>query len=117
MFAKMKAKNIFVIADACYSGQLLRDMHKESGNNDKSRMVLCSGKLQPVLDGDPGTNSPFASDLLDYLRQSKTQRVLASDLIEHVKNTFKPKTGQKPVGGAIDEVGDENGDFVFERKK
>jgi hypothetical protein len=117
MVQKMKAKNIFVIADACYSGQLLRDMHKETGGTYKSRMVLCSGKLQPVADGVPGSNSPFAKQVLLFLRQTAGPSLLASDMIQQVKRSFPATATQKPVGGAIDEVGDENGDFEFLRKK
>lgn len=117
MLQKMKAKNIFVIADACYSGQLLRDMQKENSGQYKSRMVLCSGKLKPVPDGAPGGNSPFALQLLTYLRQPAAATILASDLIQQVKKSFAGSEGQKPVGGAIDEVGDENGDFIFRREK
>lgn len=117
MLQKMKARNIFVIADACYSGQLLRDMQKENSGQYKSRMVLCSGKLKPVPDGVPGSNSPFAVQVLGFLRQTVTATVLASDLIQQVKRSFAGADGQKPVGGAIDEVGDENGDFVFRKGK
>jgi len=117
MLQKMKAKNIFVIADACYSGQLLRDMQKENAGKYKSRIVLCSGKLRPVPDGTPGTNSPFALQVLDFLRKPGTGTLLASELIQQVKSSFKGNDGQKPVGGAIDEVGDENGDYVFHHEK
>lgn len=117
MFQKMKAKNIFVIADACYSGQLLRDMQKENSGQYKSRMVLCSGKLKPVPDGVPGSNSPFAIKVLDFLRKPAAATVLASELIQEIKKSFAGNDGQKPVGGAIDEVGDENGDFVFKKTK
>lgn len=115
MVQKMKAKSIFVIADACYSGQLLRDMQKAGGGDYKSRLVLCSGKLQPVPDGVPGTNSPFAKQVLDYLQNAPGKEIRASELIQSVKNSFKATDKQKPVGGAIDEVGDENGDFLLKR--
>lgn len=117
MLQKMKAKNIFVIADACYSGQLLRDMQKENNGQYKSRMVLCSGKLKPVPDGVPGSNSPFALQVLAFFKQANATSVLASDLIQQVKKSFAGANGQKPVGGAIDEVGDENGDFIFRKGK
>ncbi len=117
MLQKMKAKNIFVIADACYSGQLLRDMQKENSGQYKSRIVLCSGKLKPVPDGVRGTNSPFAIQVLDFLKKPGTASLLASELIQQVKRSFQGTGGQKPVGGAIDEVGDENGDFEFRREK
>jgi hypothetical protein len=117
IFHKIKAKNIFVIADACYSGQLLRDMQQERSNDYKSRLMLCSGKLKPVPDGTPGSNSPFATKLLSYLRNPIKEEVLASDLIYNIKLAFSQSNGQKPVGGAIDEVGDENGDFVLKYAK
>lgn len=117
MLQKMKAKNIFVIADACYSGQLLREMQKENSGQYKSRMVLCSGKLKPVPDGVPGTNSPFAIQVLGFLKKPGAASLLASELIQQVKRSFAGANGQKPVGGAIDEVGDENGDFIFRREK
>jgi hypothetical protein len=80
-------------------------------------MVLCSGKLKPVPDGEPGTNSPFAIEVLEFLRKPAAATILASDLIQQVKRSFAGTEGQKPVGGAIDEVGDENGDFVFRKEK
>jgi hypothetical protein len=115
MVQKMKAKSIFIIADACYSGQLLRDMQKAGSGDYRSRMVLCSGKLKPVSDGKPGGNSPFAQQVLSYLQNAKSNEVLASALIQNVKDSFK-SDNQKPVGGPIDEVGDENGDFILKRK-
>ncbi len=112
---KMNAKNIFLIADACFSGSLLRDMQKENNHDYKSRMVLCSGKLQPVSDGTPGTNSPFAAVILNYLNDANIGEVLATNLIHFLKDRFKDSE-QKPVGGALDDVGDENGDFVLEKR-
>lgn len=110
---KMKAKNIFVIADACYSGSLVRDMQKENSKDYRSRIILCAGKLQPVSDGKPGEHSPFATQVLQFFNTNTTKQILASDLIRFVKLALKKSP---PVGGAIDEVGDENGDFIFERK-
>lgn len=117
MVQKMKARQIFLIADACYSGQLLRDMQKSQEGNYKSRLVLCSGKLQTVLDGKPGANSPFSTSVLEFFKNAKDQQLRATDLIHHVKKAFEKLPGQQAVGGAIDEVGDENGDFTFDRKK
>jgi hypothetical protein len=115
LIQKMNAKNIFIIADACFSGSLVRDMQKENSHAYKSRMVLCSGKLQPVDDGEPGFNSPFAAVILNYLNNVNIGQVYASELIQFVKDKFKDSE-QKPVGGAIDEVGDENGDFILQKR-
>lgn len=117
MIRKMKAKSIFLIVDACYSGQLLRDMRNEQKGDYRSRLVLCSGKLQPVPDGKPGENSPFAKQVFSYLRKEKDHEVSATALIESLKQSFHGSAEQKPVGGSIDEVSDENGDFILKPAK
>ncbi|MBL0234671.1 MAG: caspase family protein [Chitinophagaceae bacterium] len=117
MIRKMKAKSIFLIVDACYSGQLLRDMRSDQKGDYRSRLVLCSGKLQPVPDGKPGENSPFAKQVLYYLQKEKGHDILATALIESLKQSFHGTAEQKPVGGPIDEVSDENGDFILKPVK
>jgi hypothetical protein len=117
MIMKMKAKSIFLIVDACYSGQMLKEMRADQKGDYKSRLLLCSGKLKPVPDGKPGENSPFARQVISYIKEAKGKEIMATALIQSVKNSFKEADGQKPVGGPIDEVNDENGDFVFKPAK
>jgi hypothetical protein len=79
----MSAKQVLVIADSCYSGALTRSSvtRLEAGmsrgakinwfktmTKKRSRMVLTSGGLEPVLDAGGGNHSVFAKAVLDVLR-------------------------------------------------
>jgi TPR repeat protein len=78
----MSAKHVLVIADSCYSGALTRSAvtRLEAGmsrgaqinwfktmTKKRSRMVLTSGGLEPVLDAGGGNHSVFAKALLEVL--------------------------------------------------
>jgi len=83
----MNAKHAMVIADSCYSGTLARTVSTsiEGGRssekriswmkvmiNTRSRTVLTSGGLKPVLDtGGGGQHSVFAKMLLDSLNNNR----------------------------------------------
>lgn len=82
----MPAKHVMVIADSCYSGSLTggtvmasapvaRETSPEQyvrfleiAGQRRSRVVLTSGGLQPVLDAGGGQHSVFAGQLLQVLR-------------------------------------------------
>lgn len=82
----MPAKHVMVIADSCYSGSLTGgtvmasapvarqtspDQYArflEIAGQRRSRVVLTSGGLQPVLDAGGGDHSVFANQLLQVLR-------------------------------------------------
>jgi uncharacterized caspase-like protein len=86
----MSAKHVLVIADSCYSGALTRSAvtRLEAGmsrgaqinwfktmTKKRSRMVLTSGGLEPVLDAGGGNHSVFAKALLEVLNAN-------SDILE-----------------------------------
>jgi hypothetical protein len=79
----MTVKQLLVVADSCYSGTLTRSAlgRLEGGLSEperirlmqvmaekRSRMVLTSGGLEPVLDSAGGAHSAFAQTFLDVLR-------------------------------------------------
>jgi hypothetical protein len=81
----MSAKHIMVIADSCYSGTLARAITTslEGGRSEekrikwlklmidtRSRTVMTSGGLKPVLDTGGGEHSIFARVLLDVLQSN-----------------------------------------------
>lgn len=85
MISILEAKHILVISDSCYSGILTRSaipqiegsVPAEIRNQcitvmagKKSRTVLTSGDLTPVLDGGGGIHSIFAKALLEVLMES-----------------------------------------------
>jgi len=78
------AKHILIVADTCYSGALTRSSlaRLDAGMSDearfnwlkimsekRSRTVLTSGDLKPVLDGGGGPHSIFAKALIDVMQQ------------------------------------------------
>ena len=83
MLNTMAAKHIMVVADSCYSGSMTStsvarvDASIPAGLQEKwlklmaksrSRTVLTSGGLQPVLDSGGGDNSVFAQAFLSALK-------------------------------------------------
>lgn len=65
----MPARQVLVIADSCYSGAmtLAASALGEAGGDKRSRTVLASGGLRPVLDAGGAGHSLFAEALLEVL--------------------------------------------------
>jgi hypothetical protein len=85
---------------------------------NRSRTVLASGGLKPVLDEGPGGHSVFASALLDALETNDgaiNGEMLHASVYSAVRQEAA-KLGyldQKPQFSAIEDAGHENGQFVF----
>ena len=122
------AKHILVVADSCYSGALVRNASPTIRKSipalmkywmeNKSRTVLTSGGLKPVLDAGPGDNSVFASALLSVL--SATPGAINGELLYAKVHTLVREEAarmgyldQVPQFAAIEDAGHENGQFVF----
>lgn len=120
MMKQCKAKHIFVIADACFSGQLLVRAKKDANDipsdyfKKKSRQVLASGReREKVSDGPPGKHSPFALYFLKYLKENTSKYIIAKKMIVDVETAVKNNAYQTPVGGVLHMAGDEGGEFLF----
>ncbi len=124
---EMKARNILVLADACFSGLITRglsakDINKQNSamdvlNQTKTRIAITSGNDEPVLDGGGGENSVFASALSSELVKF-TEPFTASSLFNNlqqkvIKETIAYGIKQNPVIMDIPKSGHENFDFVF----
>ena len=118
----IRAKHIFYIMDACYSGLILQRSPFGSKRFLKemlrrySRQVLTAGKSdQKVKDGGGNTNnSIFTSYLLEALNgEAKTEQgvLSASSVMNYVYNKVScdPKSYQTPSYGSV--FGE--GDFIF----
>ena len=128
----MNAKHVMVIADSCYSGQLARsavasvqggrtaaqqaDFYQKIAQI-RSRTVLSSGGLKPVLDGGGGANSVFAKQLLAILHTN--DRILEGpELYLQVSRRVRAAArslgvDQNPQYGPIKHAGDQLAPFIF----
>jgi hypothetical protein len=114
------SKHTLLIADACFSGALFSDAKRGYADNVgqfKSRWGFTSGSLEYVSDGSAGGNSPFARNLIEFLKNNSQEKLEVSTLIQNVKIKVGNETNQKPIGSPLKNVGDEGGEFIFELKK
>ena len=112
----LKFKHVFLIIDACFSGSLFSQGHRgyvDKVEALKSRWGFTSGSLEFVSDGKKGENSPFAKQLLDFLKGNVQDKFPVSQLIQSVKVAVANNTKQLPVGKPIQNVGDAGGEFIF----
>jgi hypothetical protein len=126
----MKARHVLVVADACYSGSLLRSpsaaermfvsdaAYLNSMMQGRSRPALTSGTLQPVLDEGGSGHSVFAAAFVKYLKQN--HRIidmdrLTDDIIQEVETLTERTSQQQPRYYMIMPpiAVEERGDFVF----
>lgn len=128
----MSVKQAIIVADTCYSGILTRaavtdidtgmtrekrlEMLKQMAN-ERSRTVLSSGGLNPVLDAGGGEHSIFARAVLDVL-ESSDDILEASRLYREVRSRVSDMARQLgfeqvPQFAANLHAGHKAGDFLF----
>jgi uncharacterized caspase-like protein len=128
----MQTRHVLVIADSCYSGALTRSSlaNIEAGETEetrrhwlqtiadmRSRTVLSSGGLAPVLDGGGGKHSVFAKSLISVLEElddvTEGQRIYreVAARVAYEANRFQVE--QVPEYAPIKFAGHESGDFLF----
>ncbi len=127
----MSAKHVLVVADSCYSGALTRSAipRLEAGMSDearrnwlkitsakRSRTVLSSGDLTPVLDTGGGEHSVFAKAFLTILTENNEileGQKLYNQIAAQVAYTASPELEQIPQYAPVQYAGHESGDFLF----
>lgn len=129
----MNAKHVMVIADSCYSGTLTRSVTSSIDGDgrtpqqqerwlqlmtrSRSRTVLTSGGLQPVLDGGGGGHSIFANQLLQALRSNSgllEGPLLYRDIARQVSQAAaRLGVDQQPEYAPIQFAGDVGAPFFF----
>ncbi len=119
------ARHILVISDSCYSGGLSRAVtpntaptdranYLQTMINSKSRVLISSGRDEPVSDSGSGGHSVFASAILNGLRSDPDAMFTASNLFtRYVQEAVVGGSTQVPLFQLIQDSGHEYGDFVF----
>uniref|UniRef100_UPI0015C662AB caspase family protein n=1 Tax=Crenothrix polyspora TaxID=360316 RepID=UPI0015C662AB len=131
----MSSKHILVVADSCYSGAMTRTSlaRLDAGMGQdkksewlkamlkaKSRTVLTSGGLKPVMDGGGGAHSVFANAFIKAL-QSNTGLLEGQELYRNVSANViaiaaNYDVEQVPQYAPVANAGHEAGEFFFMAK-
>src|SRR5574337_826770 len=128
----MSVRHALVIADSCYAGELTRSSlaRLDSGMSDearanwlqsiatsRSRTVMTSGGVKPVLDGGGGAHSVFAQVLIRVLSENngviEAQRVYQEIAARVLDAAKKARFDQRPEYAPMRFAGHESGDFLF----
>jgi|GEM_PF-1821481 len=116
----IRTHHTFLISDSCFSGSLFaisdgRSIGSSRLEKDASRWGLTAGRNEVVSDGAAGTNSPFATSLIEVLQGNKTIGVqkLCSLVLEKVA----AGESQTPRGEPLRVRGHEGGQFIFRKKE
>lgn len=128
----MSARHVLVMADSCYSGALSRS---ENTNLDpgmspdlrsqwlramaqaKSRHVLTSGGVKPVVDDAGNGHSVFANALIEVL-QDVTGAIEGSELFRRIEGRVADRArdlalDQTPLYAQLKNTGHEFGEFIL----
>lgn len=128
MVRAIEAKHVMVVADACYSGTLMRDTTARIDTardrqvwlrritSKRARTVLASGGIEPVLDSGGGEHSVFAKAFLAALGDSG-DIIDAVTLFDKLRRPVVLNSDQTPRYADIRNAGHDGGEFVFVRKK
>ncbi|MEI8174096.1 MAG: DUF1566 domain-containing protein [Deltaproteobacteria bacterium] len=129
--AKIKVKNLLLVADSCYSGIMLRGVNDASKITDvedenyadklrersgkKSREVITSGGNEPVIDMISGSeNSLFAHYFLKALNSNQRRYI---DMETLFQTDIRPKVAQTgkqiPANFRLRAITDEDGLFIL----
>jgi uncharacterized caspase-like protein len=122
MIRAFRSKHVLIVADSCYSGTLTRGVKVKLDQSSssllaskRSRTVLTSGGLEPVLDGGGGTNSIFAKHLISGL-DNVNQEIDMTTLFSKIRRLIILNSPQTPEYSDIRMAGHEGGDFILTRK-
>jgi hypothetical protein len=115
----IQSKHTLLIADACFSGAILktRSAFDEAPQGVQklydlpSRKAMTSGDMQTVAD-----ESTFMEYLVEKLATNKDKFLPSESFFNSFKTAVMNNSTNMPRYGVIQNVGDEGGDFVFIRR-
>ena len=118
----IRTRHTLLVTDACFSGGIFKtraafnDADRSTNELYKlpSRKALTSGTLKEVPD-----KSVFVKYLLKKLEENTDNYLSSQALYTQIRGpvTNNSPNAQVPVFGVIRETGDEDGEFIFVRRK
>lgn len=116
----IKSHHTLVIVDSCFAGALfeVRKIGSIKAALDKipSRWLFTSGRYEEVPDGKAGMHSPFAENLLYFLKHNEAPHLSITQLVDHVTEATLANSKQQPRGEPLQNVGHKGGQFYFYKK-
>ena len=124
VLAGLQARHALILADSCFSGTLLRSdatvaiderqalLRKLSTR--RSRGIMTSGGLEPVVDNGGGRHSVFAAALLAALSENR-QILEGGRLFMQIRDHVAARAAQTPQYAPLRNAGHDGGDFIFIR--
>ena len=113
----LNTRHTLVIADACYSGSLIKsrdldfNIELQSLYMAKSRKAMTSGSLKTVPD-----ESVFLYYLIKRLEENNKKFLRAEYLFNSLRDEVMMNTENTPLYGDIPTLTQEGGDFLFKQK-
>jgi filamentous hemagglutinin family protein len=127
LIGRIRAQQVVLISDSCFSGSLVGDTRvlragEQTGDarlflGKRAAVVMSSGGNEPVADGNQGGHSPFASSLMKNLSEVPSWRI-GSSVFENVRAEVSLKLPQQPQYGTA-RLGRHalGADYVFEQRQ
>ena len=127
---RMRARQVMVVADSCYSGTIdrafnpevaaqgTRDVYLKKMQEKPSRILIASGGNEPVSDSGGGGHSIFAAVLIRALKSPGQESFTAQELFAgQIREAVSGRSEQTPEYKTIRASGHDGGDFVFVKKR
>ncbi|MEY3239602.1 MAG: hypothetical protein RIR11_1040 [Bacteroidota bacterium] len=121
LISAIKCRHILLISDSCFSGSFFADGTRgaaedlaEEYEKRVSRWAFCSGRHdETVSDGALGSNSPFASSIIEELQINTRPKLHIARLADKVTEATRSNYPQMPDANPIQNAGHKGGQFVF----
>jgi hypothetical protein len=121
LISVIKCRHILLISDSCFSGSFFADGTRgaaedlaEEYEKRVSRWAFCSGRHdETVSDGALGSNSPFASAIIEELQINTRPKLHIVRLADKVTEATRANYPQMPDANPIQNAGHRGGQFVF----
>jgi len=119
----LKAKHALLIADSCFSGDSFRGYKEiiprvtdeviKQAYKEKSRQVITSGEIKPVVEDGISDNSIFTRFLTKGLKENKKPFLIPSELFKGIKSGLEKSSNKTPIFGTLNDKGGEKGGEVI----